>query len=123
MMLMRLPIAALIAAKLLLLPLVFAVYAAARAGRSGVIVFFDALCRVMAPSLKAALSNTHVTPAKAGAPLDRKPKSGVPAFAGMTDSWCVDKDRARQLGLKLFKKSSVPSPSERVTAVQAWKSC
>jgi uncharacterized protein YigE (DUF2233 family) len=60
----------------LLLPLLLAVCAAARAVAS--IATHDPLLTV--------------TPAKAGAQLYRKQKSGVPAFAGMTKSdWVIER--------------------------------
>jgi hypothetical protein len=102
MMLMRVPIAALLAAKLFL-TLVFAAHGAVRAGCNRAIVFGSLLCRGVEANLDVASSGAadyfpvNVTPAKAEAPLDRKPESGVPAFAGMTDGWCVDKIGAGQV--------------------------
>jgi hypothetical protein len=113
MMLMRLPIAALLAARLLLL-LVLAGRGAVRDGCNRVITIFNLLCRGVEASLFAASSSVadyfpvNVTIAKAGAPLDREPESRVPAFAGMTDSWCVEKIGARRATINCPKKGCVP---------------
>jgi hypothetical protein len=106
-MMMFLSIAALVAAKLLL-PLLLAVGAAARAVAS--IITHD-------PKLT-------VTPAKAGAQLYRRQKSRVPAFAGMTKSdWVFKcgttaKTEKRRLFIWILASGFVYVQTNQITVAQ-----